>query len=409
MYHNPPYPPEELEDYPPPYPRPNSNLKLWLWILGGVLGIGWFLGLHSGKNGGLETLPIPPNHLEVQSHVERQVENTLPLVYTTQDGELKRVLANATAYSEFVRVHSENLEQARKRLHQQTVTLLGQRLDEVFTSVDARTERFADWYFAYGTSYTLLWETLTSVARHAGEESSLKDLVATDLEAYLQTQYRNLVLKPELTGPHLHRAYSQTLESMHQAYLNILAVMQADFQVFVAEHTTHVENFSSQTPELKLDWHTQFSKIGHFEEMKTSLGGIRGISLAAIGGISGKALGMEAGKILFPKLVTPFVNKGLSAAAGGTTGGGLGSLGGPLGAILGTATGIGAGLGLDMLVNEGVELMNRDEFLVDTRNAISATRTEWEEVLAQSSTEAVDVWFTDTLQLLPQYDQQNTR
>ena len=421
MYHNPPYPPEDTEDeeYPPQYyqqqryrqyqqARVDTDgksfpFKYWLWAIGGLLVLWWLFGKHGDKP--LPDIPVHADRTEVHSHVSRQVENTVPLVYTNRDGELKRVLADVDAYSEFVRVHTDNLEQARKRLHQQTRQHLAQRLDEVFVPMQNRIDRFADWYFAYATSYVLLWEATTSAGRHLGADYALKDAVSQDLEHYLQDRYQSIVLKPEVTDPQLQRAYSQSLENAHQAYLNILSVMQAEFQVFVAKHTTHVERFSNETPQLALDWQAQFNKVGMADYAKGSLGALRGITLATIGGIAGKMLGREAGVLLFPKLVAPFANKAIVATTSGVSSGGIGTLGGPVGTVVGAAAGIGTGLAIDALINEGIEFANRDEFVADTRAALATTRTEWEEALHQSLVQAVDVWFTDTVQLLPKYQE----
>ena len=108
---------------------------------------------------------------------------------------------------------------------------------------------------------------------------------------------------------------------------------------------------------------------------------------------------------MFPKLVAPFVNKAITAGAGGTTGGAIGTIGGPLGSAIGAGIGIGAGLGVDWLINEGIELVNRGDFVADAQGAVQATRNEWQDSIQQGLLSSIDVWFVDTIQLLPQYSQ----
>jgi len=408
----------QQQQLPPSYPHQTQQsiftLKNGLLLIVGLLILWWLFGTQSNHHqsahqGFQPALPVHTDSTQIESTVSRQVENTVPLVYSNQDGELKRILADADAYSEFVQIHTENLEQARKRLQQQATVNLSQNLDTVFHPLENRVNRFADWYFAYGTSYSLLWETISSATRHLNADYSLQEAVAQDLDNLLQSKYQSVVLKPEITDPQLQRAYKQSLETTHQAYLNILSVMQAEFQVFVAQHTTHVDGFSpinSANPVLKLDWHSQFNKVAMADYAKGSLGAVRGITLATLGGIGGKMLGREAGKVLFPKLIAPFASKAISAGAGGTAGGAVGTLGGPIGMVAGAGLGIGTGLGVDWLINEGIELVNREDFVADTQAALSTTRNEWEAVLGQSLNQVVDVWFTDTQQLLPAFEQQ---
>lgn len=429
MYHNQPYSPEEMATgYPPEYeqeeyqqqhqsPHPQSSFvypkpkpfftkrNAVLFCIG--LFILWWLLTNQTHSPQLDLSPVHNDQTEVQLPIHRQVENTIPMVYSNQDGELKRVLADKTAYSNFVKIHTDNLEQARKRLQIQAKQQLAQQLNIVFQPVEQRIDRFADWYFAYGTSYTLLWEMLTSATVHLNGEHNLKDAVAQDLDNLLQQQYQTIVLKPEITDPQLQRAYKQSLDNAHQGYLNIISVMQAEFQLFVAEHTTHIDGFNHNEAVLKLDWHSQFNKVDMADYAKGSLGAVRGITLATLAGIAGKSLGRETGKILFPKLIAPLVSRTATVSTSGVTGGGLGTLGGPVGSVAGAGIGIGAGITVDWLINEGIEIVNRDTFITDAQTALQTTQTEWKSVLSQSLQQVIDVWFTDTLQLLAQYEQQN--
>ncbi len=75
-------------------------------------------------------------------------------------------------------------------------------------------------------------------------------------------------------------------------------------------------------------------------------------------------------------------------------------MGGPVGFAVGGAV----GLGVDYLVNEGVELSGRDELEVALHDGVAGTRVELEGVMAGSLTQAVQVWFDDSIQLLAAYE-----
>jgi hypothetical protein len=113
-------------------------------------------------------------------------------------------------------------------------------------------------------------------------------------------------------------------------------------------------------------------------------------------GVAAKTVASGAGKGLFAKLAAPFASKAALAAGGGA----LGSLGGPVG----TTVGAGAGLGVDYLINEGVELVQREALEAELEAALAATQREWRLGFEQSLGQAIGVWFGDTLQLLVRFE-----
>jgi hypothetical protein len=68
-----------------------------------------------------------------------------------------------------------------------------------------------------------------------------------------------------------------------------------------------------------------------------------------------------------------------------------------------------AGLGVDFTINAGVELMNRDAFVADMKEAIEATELEWKQNLLAELQRAAGVWLDDSIQLLADFDAQNNK
>ncbi|MCB1778052.1 MAG: hypothetical protein KDI50_11515, partial [Candidatus Competibacteraceae bacterium] len=195
--------------------------------------------LWHGESPVLDTARVHLDRTEVTAPAKRQVPPQVTLVYENQVGELVRVLADAGKYSEFVRIHTANLERGRQQLHEQAQAQLAAGLETIFADLRQRIPTLADWYYAYGTSYQLLWEALNSAFHHLGEEQ-MSAAVAADLERLIQQHYELLVLKPESTDPRLQKVYHTALDNARQSYLLMLTAMRAEFQVFVAQHTTHL-------------------------------------------------------------------------------------------------------------------------------------------------------------------------
>ncbi|NJO14288.1 MAG: hypothetical protein HC877_00620 [Thioploca sp.] len=363
---------------------------------------------------------VHPDQSVITSGVRSQVRPTVTLVYRNSAGKAKWVIANAENYSEFVRQQITDLEQAKIALQKRIAQQLHHNLINTFATLHGRVKRFADWYFAYPTTYKILWEAMASVAQHvlSIEATQLSAAVAYDVEKYLHQHYKNIILRPELTDPQLHSVYNQMLQTAHHHYLQILSTTQIQFQTFIAQQTTHLDKPITGNTHVVLDWQSQFNKLNIAEYEKGPKGAAVGAALTLLGATVGKTIAGTTGKTLvsatgkgiatkaittatskgvFAKLSAPFVSKAVLVG----TGGAVGTLGGPIGTILGAA----GGVGIDYLLNEGIELTQRETFEADIHDVLKITQMEWEKEMLASLQEAIQIWINDTIQLLPRYKQ----
>jgi hypothetical protein len=346
----------------------------------------------------------------IETGVTAQITPTVTLVYENKDGKKVRVIADAQQYSTFVNQQVAYIEKERANLVAIKNQELNKELVKIFGRMKTRVDRFADWYFGYTTTYKILWEATTSAAKHtfSAEAISTSDAVSLDVEKYLHKHYTNIVLRPELTDPKLQFAYRFTLKQIHEHYVNVLTKMDKDFQVFVSKYTDHLDMPVTDNTVLTLDWKSQMQKFNIAEYEKGPKQAVVSGALVAGGAIAVKTLGAAtagkgatvitgaASKGIFAKLSAPFVSKAVLAGAGGAAG----TLAGPVGTVVGAL----GGLGIDYLINEGVELTQRESFVNDVKDALSATQTEWEKQIETSLDKAIDIWMNDTIQLLPRYE-----
>jgi chloramphenicol O-acetyltransferase len=388
---------------------------MWIFIIIGVV----FLSLMFGRQW-YDSLLAQLDHNKavhqdesmVKTGIHSQVRPQVTLIYKNKAGKKVRVIADAQDYSKFVNQQAANLEKARNQLLAQTEKQLHESLTIVFDTMRKRIDRFADWYFAYTTTYKILWEATTSATGHllSAEAISVSEGVSIDVEKYLHKHYENIVLRPEITDPQLQLSYRAALQKTHEDYINVLSKMQSNFQAFVSKYTTHLEMPDAENTVLVLDWESQFNKINMAEYEKGPKGAALGAALAvggaAVGkavvgtaaakGVATKAVAGAATQSIFAKLAAPFVSKAVLAGAGGA----VGTLGGPIG----TAIGALGGLGIDFAINQGVELSQRDTFITDVDEALTVTQKEWNKQMLQSLRVAINIWIDDTIQLLPRYE-----
>lgn len=349
---------------------------------------------------------VHPDRSVAETGVRLQVRPRIALVYRDRDGQRVRVLADQAAFSAFVRTSVAHLEAARRGIQDGVSGRISVALEPAFTVLHAGVGDFADWYYAWSTSYKLLGKVASAAAANAFRPSAmgLSEAVGYELEGYLHEHYQEIVLRPEVTEPRLRQAYRATLATLQFDYLDVMAALDERFQQFVAEQTTHLnEPLSNTDVRFTMDWKSHRHKLSVAGHERGGLEAARGIGLAAAGAVAGKGAGAAAARKLAglvsrgitTRMAAPYAGR-LTTTAGGAA---VGALGGPVGFAVGAAL----GLGVDYLVNEGVELTGRDDLEVALHQGVAATRVELEGVMTRSLTQAVQIWFDDSIQLLAAY------
>lgn len=387
-----------------------SKSKWFFFIVGMSLLIILFFGLQMGRQW-VDSLMarwdagkhVHADQSKITSQFKPQVTPTIQLISRFQNGQAYRVLVDAEQYSTFIQQYTLFLEQRRKQLQANIKQSLKSDLAITFQEMQQHIYRFADWYFAYSTTYDLLLKAGLSIVQHglSSEAQSLTQAVTYDLEKYFQQHYEKIVLQPEIYDPVLQDIYLEHLKSAHLQWLEALVTVQDKFQVFVSQQTSHIKDNASNTT-LELDWYSHLNRINIANYQKSGIEAWRGILLVVSGGVTGKAAGgfvakgIAAETALFSKLAAPFSAKALAIGGSGV----VGTLGGPIGAVVGVA----GGVGVDYLFNKGLALMQRDEFIRDSEIALYSTRETWEQLLQKSLHDAIQIWFDDSIHLLPKYE-----
>lgn len=351
----------------------------------------------------------------ISSGIESQIKKNIILVYKNEAGELTRIVADRKSLSSFTNKQFEILEEKRREIREQVQHSIEKDNKKSFQALDRRITNYADWYFGYTTTYKICGVAVSSALSHSLETSTmpLLDAVALDVEEYLEKHFEKIVLKPEISDPVFQQNYCKNFNYTHDQFLSAIADFNADFQRFVAENTSHLDNLDHDQITVEIDWTSQFHKVSMAGYEKGSGGVVVGAGLTvggaaagkAIGGsigkaLAGKTLASSAGKSLAAKLAAPFAGKAVAVAGSAAAGGTAGSVCGPVGTVVGA----GAGIMADYLLNEGVELLNRDTFERDTRLALESFENELNKNETVSIQEAVDIWFNDSINLLAGFE-----
>jgi hypothetical protein len=347
--------------------------------------------------------------------VAPQLSRKALIVVRDADGNPVRALADAQAVSEFVHRELQRVETARRDTHTRVRAALEARARPVFANMHSRVPAFADWYYAWPTSYRLTGKAMYSAAANAMKPSAMRldDAVAHDLARYVEKRYRDIVMRPELSDPLLQWAYLHALETGESGFQLALNRFDDRFRRFVATETTYLDGEPSfDDISVVLDWDHQTKKLTVTEVERGSLEVVRGATLATAGVLVGKRAGAAVGARLAQnisgraaataargvaaRLAGPYVARSIGAVAATA----VGASGGPMGAVVGGA----AGLGLDYAINEGVEYAERDSLETGVAEALTLQQRQWQQTMLGSLDEAVDVWFDDLSELLAAYE-----
>ncbi len=347
--------------------------------------------------------------------VRPQLERRALVVVRDADGNTVRALANADALSDFVRRELGRAEITRRDTHARVRAALEARAAPVFTGMRARVPAFADWYYAWPTSYRLTGKAMYSAAANVIKPSVMRldDAVAHDLERYVEKRYRDIVMRPEISDPLLQWAFVHALETGQSGFQFALSGFDTRFQHFVSTQTTYLDGTANlDKVSVVLDWDHQTKKLSVSGVERGALEVARSVTLAAGGALVGKRAGAALGaklaqgisgraaataaRSVAARLAGPYVARGLGTAAATAAG----ASGGPMGAMIGGA----AGLGLDYAINEGIEYAERDSLESGVTKALEIQQRQWQQTMQNSLSEAVDVWFDDLAELLAAYE-----
>lgn len=296
---------------------------------------------------------------------------------------------DAKEFASFLSRQRSKLKATQLQTQQSAAANLNQQLQDSLRDADKRVTAFADWYFSYKTTYSLLGIALASAAKHSvtfRTEQSLAEAVTAEIQAHVRRKYEALVLRPAVTDPKVHRAFVKSLRQAHADYVTAVQELESSVAALVSKEA----QIYSAPPRpddvvVDMDWSAQLQKVQHLPlayEKNPEL------SLALVG--AGAAAGKTAGgaavgaamKALSAKLAAPFATKAAGvtltkAATAGAAGGAV--LAGPVGSAAGAAAGAAIGLTVDLTVNAGVALLCRSDFEKDVQDSLDATRLEWEE------------------------------
>ena len=331
--------------------------------------------------------------------------DAVDLVIKDVDGSLRKVVAGKSEVDKFVNDTILMLDEERARIKTAAHEDLDRSFALAFQDREQAIEAYADWYFEWKRSYIVLKETISSAITRffeAGEYESLDEAIEADIKEYFLTNYKDQVLKPELRDQTIAKGVEQAVRHAHDSYRRVIANGDMRLQLFLAKHTSHLEDIPPATPatDIKLDWDAQKWKAPTYLMEDRAFDGVIGIGTAAAGGTVGAlALGPAINGILarsfgqLSRRVAASLGTRVALAQQGAV---VGTAVQPMGGqVVGAAIGVMIGAAVDYLSNAANEAFNRESFVAANEEALDATIAAWKAGLEANIDTAIDKWFDD--------------
>ena len=331
--------------------------------------------------------------------------DAVDLVIKDVDGSLHKVVASKSQADQFVNDTIVMLDEERARIKQAAHEDIDRSFALAFQDRDAAISAYADWFFEWKRSYVVLKETISSAITRfleVGKYDSMNEAIEADVKDYFLRNYKEQVLKPELRDQTVTQGVEQAARHAHDSYRRVIANGDMRLQLFLAQHTSHLEDIPAATPmtNVKLDWDAQKWKAPVYLMEDRAFDGVAGIGAVAAGGTVGAlALGPALNGVLaqsFGQLSRRFVTSLGTRLAFAEQGAVAGTMVQPMGGqVIGAAIGIAIGVVADYLSNAANEAFNRDEFVAANNQALDATIATWKATLTANIDTAIDKWFDD--------------
>jgi hypothetical protein len=332
-------------------------------------------------------------------------QDAVDLVIKDVDGSLHKVIVSKSEADEFVNDTILMLDDERARIKQAAHEDLDRSFALAFQDRERAISAYADWYFEWKRSYVVLKETISSAITRffeVGKYESLNEAIEADVKDYFLANYKEQVLKPELRDQTITKGVEQAVRHAHDSYRRVIANGDMRLQLFLAKHTSHLEDIPPATAmtNVKLDWDAQKWKAPTYLMEDRAFDGVVGVGAAAAGGTVGAlALGPAINRVLaqsFTQLsrrVATSLGTRLAFAQQGAI---AGTVVQPMGGqVVGAAIGVLIGAAVDYLANAASEAFSREGFVAANDEALDATIATWKSGLEANIDTAVDNWFDD--------------
>ena len=249
----------------------------------------------------------------------------------------------------------DKLENYKNEQKQQFSIELKTILDDEFKNSFNNAEIYADWFYGYTTQYKILYEAGKGIVNdyRAGlSDFKIQDAATKQINNYISTKYKDLVLKPHLLEPSL----KLNIKNLIQNYVNnkneYIRKINNDFKIYISQNPDNLSKIALK--EIQADWKSNISNSRNLITLKDK-SGEGALAIGATSIVGAKVASGTASKAIASKIIAKFGFKKAIASVSAKV------------ASAPFTFGISLAIGLlvDSTLNEMDEALTRDSFIDD--------------------------------------------
>lgn len=288
--------------------------------------------------------------------------------------------------SVFLQGNIAYLQERRARAIEDLERELDLLFAEVFSDKNAAVDAYADWFFQWGQTWRILFEaSLGGVSELTqGNIDLVLARMRRETELYLISGYSEHVLRPDERDPAIQAGVQKILERAEQDYQRMLSNLDERLIELIAEAGYVVEVDADTSVTTFIDWESASLAAPSSYGWNAAMAGMGSLSLIVAGQLAAPFIQQIVVQAMGPVVAEVLISA--ETILGATA---LGSFVPGVGNLVGLAVGIGA----DFLLNEGREILQREEFEADAMIAIDRTIVEWRNRLAPDLQYIIEEWF----------------
>ncbi|MCK9913694.1 hypothetical protein MXD81_31380 [Microbacteriaceae bacterium K1510] len=367
-----------------------------LWVTPGLI--------NSSQQRALHRAAVHRDDSVIRTGVTPQFKTSVVLYYRGVNGTWHRLLADEYGVNKFVNETLIYLDTERERIKANTAVRIEALLATAFNDREASIAAYADWYFAWGRSWTLLKEACVGGLEGLAPNNvqGVMEASQNQVESYLIRHYQRHVLRPELRNLVLEAGIARILADAHKEYLAVVATLDDRVQDYLNSKTRALEPLDPLAKlDVSLGWDQQKWKAPRYAADDEAFWTVvRGTGIASFSALITKSAIERAVAPIFAKAAS----KAVTAMRPQIIGAAAGTMFEPgLGTAVGWVVGAGSGVAMDYLWDKGEEWLDRPEFERANAQALDATIQEWSRAIERDLFGAIDVWFEDTRAVVAEF------
>lgn len=253
------------------------------------------------------------------------------------------------------------LESYKEEQTQQFLNEIKTILNNEFQNSFNNAEVYADWFYGYTTQYKILYQAGKGIVNdyRAGlSDFKIKDAAVNQVNDYISTKYKDLVLKPHFLEPSL----KLKIENLIQTYVNnkneYIRKINNEFEIYLSQNPENLSNVVLN--EIKADWKSNISNSRNLITLKDK-SGEGALAVGATSVVGAKIASGTAGKAMATKIITKFGFKKAIASMSAKVAAAPFTLG----------LSLAIGFLVDSTLNEMDEALTRDSFISDVNKNLN--------------------------------------